>query len=95
MVTSLFYHSFSSCFSGQFYHPKVHISDDYSELHLADGRTVPIEEGVVFKDVVDIGHKDKTCYYPVDGQSVIEGKSWNYVVEHIMSTKFKYSLYKS
>lgn len=73
----------------------MRISDNYKELRLADGRVVPVEEGVVFKDVVDRGYKDMNCWYPVDGQSVIEGQSWHYIVEHIMSTKFKYSLYKN
>lgn len=88
-------HSMINLFSGQFYHPKVRISNNYKVLHLADGRVVPVEEGAVFKATVDQGFKDQSCWYPVDGQSVIEGQSWNYIVEHIMSTKFEYSLYKT
>lgn len=54
---------------------------------------VPVEEGAVWEGVVDDGYGGERCWYPLEGKSVIEGKPWEYVVEHIMSTKYKYSLF--
>ena len=78
---------------GQFFNAKVRISTNYKQLHLADDRVVPVQEGVVWKDVVDEGVAGRTCWYPADGESIIEGEPWEYIVEHIMSTGYKYSLF--
>lgn len=73
----------------------MRVDETSRKLRLKDGKEVPVEEGVVFKDVVDHGYREKTCWYPVEGQPVLEGQSWNYIIEHIMSTRSKYSLYKN
>ena len=74
-------------------HSKVRVRENYNELHLADGRVVPVEKGVVWEGVLDEGYRGETCWYPQEGESVIEGKPWEYIVEHIMSTSYKYSLF--
>lgn len=80
--------------AGQFYHSKVRVSLAYQELHLMNGKVVPVEEGLVWDDIVDPAYAGKACWHPVDGESVIEGNPWDYVVEHINSPAYKYSLYK-
>ena len=80
---------------GQFFHSKVRISTNYKELHLADDRVVPVEEGLVWKNVGDDRYyAGKSCWYPKAGESVIEGEPWQYIMEHIMSTSYKFSLFK-
>ena len=78
--------------SGQFINSKVRISTTYKELHLADKRVVPLQEGKIWKDVPD-NYSDQSCWYPVEGEKIIEGEPYQYIVEHIMSTKYKYSLF--
>lgn len=71
----------------------MRVRENYKELHLADGRVVPVEKRVVWDAVVDEDYKGEMCWYPQEGTSIVEGKPWEYVVEHIMSTSYKYSLF--
>lgn len=64
------------------------------EFTQASGRVVPVEKGSVWDTVSDAMFKGKTCWYPKDGHSVIDGEPWEYVVEHLLSTKFKHSFFK-
>jgi hypothetical protein len=79
-------------FPGQFLNPKVRIRTTYKELHLVDGRVVPVQAGTVWKDVAD-SYAGKTCWYPLEGEKVIEGEPYQYVIEHLMSTKYKFSFF--
>lgn len=71
----------------------MRIRENYQELHLASGRVVPVEKSIVWEAVVDEGYQGETCWYPREGETVIEGSPWEYIVEHIMSTNYKYSLF--
>ncbi len=64
------------------------------ELRLANGRLVPVEERKVWDTILDEGYAGETCWFPLEGESVIEGHSWDYVVEHLMDTHYKYSLFQ-
>lgn len=77
---------------GQFFHSKVRISTNYKLLHLANNRPVPVQEGPVWSNAGDT-YAGKTCWYPAEGEKIIEGEPWEYIVEHIMSTNYKYSLF--
>ena len=77
---------------GQFFHHKVRINSRNKQLYLADGRVVSVEEGVVWKTVHE-SFVGKMCWYPAEGESVIEGQPWDYVVDNIAATHYKYSLY--
>lgn len=53
---------------------------------------MPVRQGVVWKDVAD-SYDGKNCWYPLEGERIIAGEPYEYIVEHIMSTKYKYSLF--
>ena len=80
-------------YSGQFYHHKVRISPAYKKLYLADGKVVHVEEGSVWDTVEEKEYTGKKCWHPVEGESAIQGQSWEYVVDHIMATRYKHSLF--
>ena len=41
----------------------------------------------------DVYAADQKCWYPVDGESVIEGEVWEYIVEHLHAIRFKHTLF--
>lgn len=57
-----------------------------------DKRVVPVRQGTVWNDVTD-DYAGKNCWYPLEGEKIIEGEPYQYIVEHIMSTNYKYSLF--
>ena len=79
---------------GQFYSPKVRLNKSKKELTRADGRSVPVEEGPLWDTVKDGVFAGQKCWYPQQGYSAIEGEPWEYVVEHLLSTSFRRTLFK-
>lgn len=78
---------------GQFLSPKVRINSAIGELTLSNGSSVAVEKGVVWgslKDGVYPGHR---CWYPKQGTTALQGNSWDYIVEHIMSTQYRHTLF--
>ena len=57
-----------------------------------DGTTVVVERALVWNDLKDGVYPGKKCWYPKENETVLLGESWNYIVEHVMSTKYKHAL---
>lgn len=79
--------------TGQFLSPKVRINTATGELVTRTGETVPLERGVVWSNLRDGVFPGQKCWYPKEGSSVIQGNTWDYIVEHVMSTKYKHSMF--
>lgn len=78
---------------GQFYSPKVRLNMAKKELTRADGEKIPVQEGPLWDTIKDGRYADRECWYPEEGYSAIEGEPWQYVVEHLLATTFKRTLY--
>lgn len=79
--------------TGHFLSPKVRINSATGELMLNNGSSIAVERGVVWgslKDGVYPGHR---CWYPKQATTVIQGNSWDYIIEHIMSTQYRHTLF--
>ena len=81
-------------YSGQFYSPKVRINLSTNEFTKASGRRIPIEEGPIWDTVNNGLYTGQKCWYPESGYSAIDGEPWEYVVEHLLATSFKRSLFR-
>ena len=77
---------------GQFINAEVKIDMESRQLLLGPERDpVPVQEGPVWGSVQDKGYQDRTCWYPQDGVSVLEGEPYDYVTEYILAHKYKFS----
>lgn len=79
--------------TGQFLSPKVRINSATGELTLSNGSSVAVERGVVWRSLKDGVYPGHRCWYPKQGTTVLQGNSWDYIIEHIMSTQYKYTLF--
>lgn len=81
----------SIAFAGQFFSPMVRVDSVRHELLLGRGSPVPLKEGRVWDGVEVEEVKGEHCWYPAPDSTVIEGYSYDYIVEHVLSTAFKFS----
>ena len=83
----------SNIISGQFLSPKVRINTAVGELVKSDGSTIAVEKALVWSSLRDGVYPGHKCWYPKGEEGVLEGNTWDYIVEHVMSTKYKHSLF--
>ena len=80
---------------GQFLSSKVKIDTLQRKLVRQEGPPVPVEEGRVWGSVKEMDYRDKTCWYPSGEESAIQGFAYEYIVEHLLATRYKFSLFKT
>ena len=79
--------------TGQFFSPKVRINTATGELICSDGTTVAVEKALVWSSLKDGVYPGQKCWYPKEENSAIHGNSWDYILEHIMSTKYMHTMF--
>jgi len=80
---------------GQFLSSKVQIDTAQRQLLRQTGAPVPVKEGQVWDSVKEKDYRDKLCWYPSGEESAIQGFAYEYIVEHLLATKYKFSLFKT
>ena len=85
-----------SFLAGQFLSSGVSV-DTAKKLLQVPKRTdpIPVLKAPVWDTVEDKEYRGRHCWYPTNGTSVLEGMSYDYIIEHILSTKFKFSEFVS
>ena len=73
----------------------VHIDQTRRELELGRGAPVPVLAGRVWDEVEVEEVRGEPCWYPEHDSVVIEGYAYDYIVEHVLSTAYKYSKFTS
>lgn len=58
------------------------------------GSPIPVREGKVWDSVKEKDYQGRTCWYPLGNASAIEGFAYEYIVEHILATSYKFSHFK-
>ncbi len=81
--------------TGQFLSPDVQIDRDKSSLLLPDRDPVNLELRSVWEAVTEPDVEGKPCWYPAEGETVLEGRPYDYIVEHILATSYKFSKFKA
>lgn len=80
---------------GQFLSSKVQIDTAQRQLLRQTGAPVPVKEGQVWESVKEKDYRDKLCWYPSGEESAIQGFAYEYIVEHLLATRYKFSLFKT
>lgn len=80
---------------GQFLSSKVQIDTAQRQLLRQTGAPVPVKEGRVWDSVKEKDYRDQLCWYPSGEESAIQGFAYEYIVEHLLATRYKFSLFKT